>query len=102
MNFLHAFPDQEKSAKEHHEVFSREAMTEQREQWVDELGEQKNEAQKDDARDECEHEADVPRTGLLLGREFSGEDGDEDDVVHAEDNFEDGEGEETHPRIRIR
>jgi hypothetical protein len=53
--------------------------------------------EEDDSGDDGEDEAFAAGFIALVGWEFAGEDGDEDDVVDAEDDFEEDEGEETDP-----
>lgn len=53
--------------------------------------------EEDDSWDDGEDEALAAGFFTLGGGEFAGEDGDEDDVVDAEDDFEDDEGEQADP-----
>ena len=91
MDLLDALPDQKQAAREHHKVLARERKAKNDEEWCRQFREQKDEAQQEDARHERQHQPESPRLALLLGGQFAGEDGNEDDVVHAEDNLEDGE-----------
>ena len=57
--------------------------------------------QQEDPHPHRQPQADRSRPCLLLARQFRGEDGDEDDVVDAEDDLEHREGQQGDPDLRI-
>ena len=101
VDFVDAFPEEEKSAAEHDEVFAGDGVAEDVEERMDELREPKNGAEQEDARDQRDHQPEGTGAGLLLGGELPGEDGDEDDVVDAEDDLQHGEREEADPEVGL-
>ncbi|CUX52098.1 hypothetical protein AGR13a_Lc110331 [Agrobacterium genomosp. 13 str. CFBP 6927] len=60
-----------------------------------------NRKQQQDAHDERQGQADEPRPVALVRRQLVGEDRNEDEVVDAEDNFEDDKSNEADPDVRI-
>ena len=67
-----------------------------------ELDHERQSAQQQNARDEREHQAGLPRLGLLFLGQFARKDRDEDDVVYAQNNFEYSEREKADPDFRLR
>ena len=58
-------------------------------------------AEQQDAGEERQAQTNLARLGLLIRRQFSGQDGNEDDVVDAQDYFEHRERQQTDPDFGV-
>jgi hypothetical protein len=87
MQFFDAFPNEEQTAEEEHEILQRKRLSHHGEERLRHVGQHEDQAQQKDPRDEREHQPHRPRLALLLGGQLSREDRDEDDVVHPQNDF---------------
>lgn len=82
--------DQEESAAEHDNVATGDAMREQDQEWFCKRCHVHSTEEKDDAKDHCERQSNRSCALRLLRRKFPYKDRNEDDVVDAKDDLEDG------------
>ena len=94
-------PQQEQAAADEDEIAAREAVIERGEE---RLGEPHDPGEREEQQDAHAHraaEAERPRALLLFFRQLADEDGDENDVVYAENDFEKREGEKARSARRL-
>ena len=97
VDFIGAFGEEEEAAEDEDEVFSGDGELVGKDggspEGAVEFDDPGEAAKEEDAGDECEGEAGLAGFALLGGGEFAAEDGDEDEVVDAKDDLEDGQRE---------
>jgi len=90
VQFCGGLCDQEEAASEHDHVTPCDAMREQDQEWFRKRCHVDGTEEKDDAKDHCKRQSDCSCALRLLWRKFSYKDRNEDDVVDAKDDLEDG------------
>jgi hypothetical protein len=93
--------DQEEASEQQDEIAPRDVVPQHREERPRELHDPGDAEQQQDARDERPRQPQRAGLGLLLGRQLTGENGDENDVVDAEHDLEHRQREQGNPRLRI-
>src|SRR5207245_11768680 len=94
VNLTGALPQEEQAPQEENHVPSGERVPEHAEERAREAHDGGQGEQQENARPHGQGEADGAGPSLGVGRQLSGQDRDEDDVVDAEDDLEHREGEE--------
>lgn len=115
VDFPDGLPKEKQSADEEHEVFAADGKLSGNDGWIALVGwsllkrpwdaedwflqaqNNSEEQQKDNPGKHGQHEPLFAGLLLLLLGQFAGEDGNEDDVVHAEDDLQSDQGEQTDP-----
>ncbi len=99
MNLARAFRDQEEAAADENQVAAGERMAQQMKQRRSETDDPGERGEQRDAHDHRARQADATGTPLLLTGKLARQDGDEDDVVDAEDDLEHRQREQAQPRF---
>ncbi|MCY1433335.1 hypothetical protein D9M71_493620 [compost metagenome] len=92
---------QEHAAEQHDQVASGETLAEHLEQRAGQGHQPGHAGQQAQAHQQRQPQTDQPRAVALLGRQLVGKDGDEHQVVDAQHDFQDDQGQQPHPGRRI-
>jgi len=93
--------EQEQAAEQQHQVTAAEAIAGDREQVFGQAHHPAQRKQQQQPRDHREAQAQAAGKVALLRRQAADQDGDEDDVVHAQDDFEGCEHRKSDPEIGV-
>src|SRR5256885_4690534 len=102
MNLARAFRDQEQTAGDENEFTAGDVDAKNREQW---LGQPHHPGQREQEQNPQQHrkgETSAARAALLRERKLRGHDGDENNVVDAENDLEPDQRKETDPSLRTK
>jgi hypothetical protein len=92
---------QEQPAQQQDQVASRQVHAAEREQRLGQRDDPRNHGQQADPHQQCQRQAEQARAVALLRGQLFGKDGDEDQVVDAEDDLEHDQGREAYPDVRV-
>jgi len=101
VDFARAFRDQEETACDENQVAAGERVPEQMEERSGQANDLGERGEQRDAREHGASQADATGAPLLLPREFARQDGNENDVVDAEDDLEHRQRQQAEPRFGI-
>jgi hypothetical protein len=101
VDLVRALGQQEEAAEDQHQVSARDLLADDGEERGREADDPAQREEQGDAHEHRHHEPEAAGLGLVLFRQLAGQDGDEDDVVDAEDDLQRGEGGERHPGLRV-
>ena len=90
---------EEEPARDENQIAPRKTAPEDGEQLTREARHPGQRKEQQDTREHSQREADGASAGLLYGRQLTGEDRDENDVVYPKHNLQDGQGDEADERI---
>src|SRR3989338_1028370 len=99
MDFHRALPDQEQSAGDEYQVTHGEGLAEQGKQVNTEMRQPEQQKQQQQARDHGDQEADLPAFFALFLRQASNQDGNKDNVIDAEHDFQGGQSYQCYPSL---
>jgi len=88
---------QEHTTEQHDQVTPGEGLAEHLDQWVGEGHQPGHAGQQAQAHDQRQAQADHPRAVALMRRQLVGENRDEHQVVDAQDDFQDDQGQQAQP-----
>ncbi|MCY1442646.1 hypothetical protein D9M71_590230 [compost metagenome] len=88
---------QEYTAEQHDQVTAGEALVEDLDQRLGQGHQPGDAGQQAQAHDQRQRQAEQPRAVTLMGRQLVRQDGDEHQVVDAQDDFQDDQGQEAQP-----
>ncbi len=101
VNFLRGLPDEEEAAGDQDQVAPRESVAEQFEHGLGELHDNGNGGEQRQSQDQGRADADAPCPRLLLLWQLVRQDGDEDQIVDAENDLQHHQGHKRDPGFRI-
>ncbi len=101
VDLVSALGDEEESAEDEHEIAPRDLLAKDGEERRRELHDPAEREQQQDPHQHRQHQTDLAGPLLLGLGELSRQDGEEDDVVDAQDDLEDRERGEANPGLRV-
>ncbi|OPZ68441.1 MAG: hypothetical protein BWY83_02319 [bacterium ADurb.Bin478] len=87
MNLMRAFADEKETAEDQNQVSSRDLLTQDREKRLGQPHQPGQGQQQADAGEHGQSQAHDPAVVALRDRQFSHQDGDEDDIVNAQNDL---------------
>src|SRR5690606_13891353 len=100
-DFQGALEQQEQAAEEQDQIASRDTLAPDGEQVIGQAHDPGDREQQQDARTHRQRQAKEARPGLLMLGQTRDQVGDEDDVVDAQNDFQGGQGQVSHPEFWV-